>query len=639
MLFLLLVLGTASAKRADAAFYANPPVQPGFPALLSGSWIYDSSPTLADLAGDGKLEIIIGGRDLNGSNPGCGGWVYAYRPDGSLYWQTHVRAPVNAAATVADLYGDGRKEVIVGLGGWVEGQCWNGGLIALDGRTGAEIWHFDTQDWLNHAPDGMRDGVYSTPVVADLDGSGHPVIVFGAWDQCIYMLDNNGQPLWGNLPGILPQTYCGGHGYYVEDTIWSSAAVADLKGDGNMEIVIGADISPGNVYGDPGGGYIFVFDRSGNVLARTWVDQAVYSSPAIADLDKDGRNEIVVGTGTYWSGTGYNVKVFNFDASQPDVRNRLVTKWTLPTRGRVFASPALGDINLDGYKDIVVTSMIGDWGNAGSEVHAWSGRDGSQLFRTPACDEFGNSFAVRSSPIIADIAGDNHPEILFSHAWEVTVLNWDGTYYTDYTAFGAANNSMCARGIPPTTNLTYWTNYSVFGSPAVGDLDGNGQVEVVVGGAQDTNNPNRGRLYAWTGHKNGSRPWPMFHHDAAHTGRFDTVPPMNPSGFLSNPAPLSASRFVGPISVQWTVPGFDADSGLSGYATAWDRNATTSPGAAINLSASSTGSTFNAMLRGNWYLHVRSLDKAGNPAPLPVHFGPFSVDWGPNTLFLPLIIR
>src|SRR5205085_2697752 len=148
---------------------------------------------------------------------------------------------------------------------------------------------------------------------------------------------------------------------------------------------------------------------------------------------------------------------------------------------------------------------------------------------------------------------------------------------------GAPANSICARGTPPTTNLTYWTNYSVFGSPAVGDLDGNGQAEVVIGSAQDANNSNRGRLYVWTGHKNGSRPWPMFHHDPAHTGRYDTVPPVNPSGFTTTPRGPSDYGPSGAVSVKWSVPGSDADSGLSGYATVWDHSATTFPGTTINL--------------------------------------------------------
>src|SRR6476619_679338 len=94
LLVLLLAIGAANARRADAKYNVNPPAQPGFPAILAGAYIDESSPTLADLNGDGKQEIIIGGRDLNGTTPGCGGWVYAYRSNGALLWQTHVRAPV-----------------------------------------------------------------------------------------------------------------------------------------------------------------------------------------------------------------------------------------------------------------------------------------------------------------------------------------------------------------------------------------------------------------------------------------------------------------------------------------------------------------------------------------------------------------
>ena len=639
---LVVVLGAvvalthSNAQYAGAIYNVNPPNQPGFPVTLAGYAIQDSSPTLADLDGDGKKEIIIGGRDLNGNNPGCGGYVYAYHSDGTLYWSAHVRAPVQASPTVADLNGDGKPEVIVGMGGWVDAQCWNGGVVALNGQTGAQLWLFDTQDWLNQAPDGMKDGVWSSPVVADLDGDGVPEIAFGAWDQCIYLLNNNGVPLWGNLPGILPLTYCGGHGFYLEDTSWSSPAVADVDGDGKLEIIIGADISPGNVYGDPAGGYIFVFKKDGTVLARKWIDQVVYSSPAVADLDKDGKPEIIVGTGTYWNGTGYYVNVFNYDGAQTNVRNRLVQKWRLPTAGRVFSSPAIGDLNLDGYKDIVVTSYIGNDG-ANGEVWAWSGRDGSLLWHTVACDEFGNSFAVRSSPTIADIYGDNYPEVLFSHSWEVSVLNHDGTYYTDYSGVGPVAEAICNRTSAPTTNMTYWTGYSVFGSPAVGDLDNNGQAEVVIGGAVDINNPNQGRLYVWTGHKDGAKPWPMFHHDAAHSGRADSAPPTNPSSFTTSPPFADGPVSIRPLTVQWSVPGVVAESGLMGYVIAWDRSADTQVGTTINLPATSTSTTTNAVSAGTWYFHIRAVDGMGNAAVTTAQVGPFVLVKGPYSTYLPLV--
>ena len=299
--------------------------------MLAGAPVDRSSPTLADLNGDGKLEIVVGGRDITGSgSPGCGGWVYAYKSDGSLYWQTHVDAPVNSSPTVADLNKDGKLEVIVGLGGVIGTTCWNGGVVALNGQTGAVKWSFATQDWLNHSPDGWTDGVFASPAVGDITGDGWPDVVFGAWDQCLYALDRYGVPIWGNLPGVYPQTYCGGHGYYNEDTIWSSPALADLNGDHVMEIITGADITAGNMYGDPSGGYLDILNGQGTLLAQTWLDQRIYSSPAVADIDNDGQYEIVVGTGDNLAGKGYYVSAYDIDLSRPTPRDRLILEVARP---------------------------------------------------------------------------------------------------------------------------------------------------------------------------------------------------------------------------------------------------------------------------------------------------------------------
>ncbi|NIV28447.1 MAG: hypothetical protein GWN58_02695, partial [Anaerolineae bacterium] len=91
-------------------WYPLPP-QPGFEdgRVLSGAGVTYASPTLADLTGDGRLEIIVGGRD---------GWVYAVNANGGLLWQFNATAAINAvvqfpsasainsAAAVGDLDGD-----------------------------------------------------------------------------------------------------------------------------------------------------------------------------------------------------------------------------------------------------------------------------------------------------------------------------------------------------------------------------------------------------------------------------------------------------------------------------------------------------------------------------------------------------
>lgn len=618
-----------------------PPDQPGFPQALSGANLtWGSSPTLVDLDGDGTLEIVLGGRNRSGNTPGTGGVVYAYRHNGSLFWERPVRAPVNSTPTAADINGDGHPDIVVAMGGLPEAsQPWNGGVTALDGLSGQEMWTFDTQDWLNHSPNGWLDGVVSTPAIGDINNDGQPEITFGAWDQCIYLLNRHGQPLWGNLPGLLPdQIRCGGHGFYNEDTVWSSPALADVTGDGRQEIIIGADISSGNVHGDPTGGYLYILDADGNALAREWMEQTVFSSPAVADLDKDGAYEFVVGTGTYLAGKGYFVSAFDYDPGRPDPAQRLVLKWRATTPGRVFASPAIADLNQDGWLDVVITSPQGDWGDNGSFVYAWRGADGASLFQRRACDMWGNSGHTWSSPTVADVDGDNWPEVLFSHTAEVAILNHDGTYYSDYSSpeyAAGPNNPGCARDHLPTTRLSYWAEYAVYASPAIGDLDGDGDAEIVIAGHNPTN-PNQGMIFAWTGHNaQQAAPWPTWHHDRFHTGNylFETLPPTNPTSLSSPSHTVQAWSAANQVQVVWSGAQ-DEGSGLAGYSIAWDTNASTMPDMVPDLGAEATGTTSPALADGQgYYFHLRTGDQAGNWTGTALHLGPFWIDQTPPTSF------
>lgn len=616
-------------------WYQNPPPsQPGFPVLVNGAYFYTgSSPTLVDLDGNGTLEIVIAGRSLSGVELGCGGVVYAYRHDGALVWQKQVRAAVNSTPTAADLNGDGHPDILVAMGGDPRPQCWDGGVIALNGLDGTTLWTFDTQDWLNHAPDGMLDGVFSTPAVGDVNGDGQVEIAFGAWDQCFYLLNKNGVPLWGNLPGILPQVYCGGHGYYNEDTFWSSPAMADFTGDGVPEIVAGADISPGNVWGDPGGGYVYVFDGQGNALAREWLDQVVFSSPAAADLDNDGALEIVVGTGTYWATKGYYVSAYEYNPSAGDPAIRLVLKWRHTTDGRVFSSPAIADLDKNGALDVVFTGSIGDGDPNGSYTYGLRGGDGSQVFRRRNCNYQGRSADTASSPVTADVDGDGYPEILLSHLWEVEILNHDGTYYTDYSNPqwpGGPLNPACQRNHTPTTVLTYYATYSLYATPAVGDLDGDGDAEVVIGG-RSPDDPNQGRILAWTGHPADEHAsWPTFHQNERHTGfyTFDPYPPTNPTSLSSPSHDVGSWSTNNHVQVVWSGAA-DQGSGVAGYSIAWDTSAGTLPDTVLDLPANANSTTSPPLADGgSHYFHLRTGDQAGNWAPGAVHLGPFRIDTG-----------
>ena len=98
-----------------------PNIQASFPQKLSGSHPEQSPPILADLDGTGKLEIVVAGRTLTGPQSlGCQGRVYVYNPDGSKRWETTTPADINSSPAVADLNRDGIKDIVVGMGSWMQ---------------------------------------------------------------------------------------------------------------------------------------------------------------------------------------------------------------------------------------------------------------------------------------------------------------------------------------------------------------------------------------------------------------------------------------------------------------------------------------------------------------------------------------
>ena len=430
----------------------------------------------------------------------CNGFLHAWYPNGTEIpgfpkhindqstaiasggiIQPKINYCINSTPALVDINGDGNLEIFVGSGdGWLYGLDNQGtslcGWPQFTGVAGNNVY-----------------GVFSSPAVADLDGDGDFEVIAGAYDHYIYVWNAEDGSIYPGWP------------FDNWDTVWSSPVVRDLDNDGKMEIVIGCDSTV------PQGGILRVFRFDGEEMAG-WpqrVDQVIWSTPAVGDIDNDGHLEIVVGTGHYYAKPrGEYVNAY-------EVNGAVVSGWPVSlgdgnstTDNRVFSSPALADVDGDGTLETFVGALDGYLYCINS--------DGTIRWRnTPANlpDQNPKVFSMLSSPSVGDIDGDGEMEIVIGGGFHITAF--DATTGTKKTGYPINTGAPDDLGTPMFT----WS------PPTIADVDGDGLIELLIGnGRKDQSgyaNAGGVRVYHETGSAGTSNlggtgvsvdiaPWPCF---------------------------------------------------------------------------------------------------------------------------------
>ena len=114
----------------------------------------------------------------------------------------------------------------------------------------------------------------------------------------------------------------------------------------------------------------------------------------------------------------------------------------------------------------------------------------------------------------------------------------------------------------------------------------------------------------------------------------DSVPAASPPAIWSSSHTPGAWSNDDRVTVQWS-PGSDGDSGIAGYSVLWDHGPATVPDTTFETVGTSWVSDSLADAT-DWYVHVRTVDVAGNGSEA-VHLGPFAIDTvPPNSSVAPL---
>jgi hypothetical protein len=480
------VVPVTSAHAADPA--------PGW-AITTNGWNRSSSPVIADVNGDGVPEVVVGHEDgyvrvVDADGHALPGWPRPAIMAGSS------PTAIDGSPAIGDLNHNGGRQIVVGVGSVFQPNR-NGGVIVFR-SDGSIACRFRTQDafnqWSGGPPDGYSDGVFSTPAIGDVNGDGYPDIVFGSWDHNVHAIDRSCHEISG-FP------------YLVGDTVWSSPALYDVDHDGRMEIFVGNDYLGDAAFS---GGVFHSLDWQNGVVRQLWtrrITDVIQSSPAIADINGDGRLEAVVGAGDYFHRSDGR-RVFAWDLAT----GATVAGWPVLTGGVTFSSPALGDLDGDARADVVIGSHDG-------VLQAYKG-NGGRLWSVNLPFNNGPGHTITAAPIIADMNGDGHND--------VGVGNDFGFYIVD----GRDGHVLSRRNS--------WKAYEAAG--AFGDFGAKGW-RLVVSGFDTPNHTSTLAAYPMPA-PGITPPWPMFHRTVTHLGAptsgGNPLPPdqCRPS---RNPAPHESS--------------------------------------------------------------------------------------------------
>lgn len=418
--------------------------------------------------------------------------------------------------------------------------------IQLNAQTPTIKWWYDT-----------NDSSFGQSAAADLDGDGLLEMVFGCYrnDGFIYTLNgDDGSLLWkfdahdpvygdgcndvapliydidgdGSPEVIVPgscynRTFCfdGATGVLkwqcVTNGSDSPPVIADIDNDGKLEIL----------HGEFGGSVICINAETGVMKWRISVDPNswVQTAPTIVDLDGDGQLDFVVAT---WNFDNYDgIYAYRGDNHQ--------LMWSLPVSGHFYHGTTVADLDGDGKPELLL-------GSYNDTVYCLNGEDGSINWTYQA-----NGGYVGSPVVVADIDNDGSCEVIFTSWYKVYVLSNNGTLKWVYNTpnYGQAFRGVAVADVSNDSYLDlvfgtddgkvyalsgnngnllwtvdlaahYGADFDIDHAPLIADFDGDGLLDVfIVGGHTsypDIEN-NYGRAYMISiGAGNGPE-WLMFQHD------------------------------------------------------------------------------------------------------------------------------
>jgi hypothetical protein len=414
-----------------------------------------STPTLADVDQDGDLDLVGGG------GLGFGRFPY-YVNTGSASspafvftgFLTGLDVGSVSRPTLGDLDHDGDLDMVSG--------AFDGNFYYFENTGGAVISAFVPRTGAANPLNGVDVGDESLPSLGDLDGDGDlDLVTAGSGTPTYYYFENTGtvaSPAFAQRTGTanpldgLP-------------AIYTVPTLGDVDGDGDLDVVAGTQAGEFIYLENTGTAIAPAFvERTGAANPLNGQDVGSYSFPALGDLDGDGDLDVVA-----VEGVG-GVAFFFFENAIVQRSPRYFGPVPLPFGSAdtgFFSSPAAGDLNADGITDFVVSETFGS-----GAFHYFEGAGPYVVERTGSANPFnGVNSGGFPLPTLGDLDGDGDLDLVAGDNYGAPLRYYENT--------GSATQGAFVQRTGSANPL----NGAVVGrpGPALGDVDGDGDLDLVVG--------------------------------------------------------------------------------------------------------------------------------------------------------------
>ncbi len=496
-------VGTSTGEVQAPTFWKN----------LDGETSWFASPVVIDLDGDGKNELVAAYYS-----------TYVFDDQANLLSKvSDGDGRVYAPHVVVDLEGDGVMDVVVGNGKDVIAYEWKGGSLTLkpgfpaDTTSAGEAPEVRGLAGGDLNGDGKIEIVATTTQTATTESGGAQVFVFEP-DGKLYQppgISWQAWPRYNNATGTGNDADRNGMGHHGYGCYGLNVGIGNIDDDPELEVLAtydnhhiqafdhdGVAIDAAPYFKNPDSQYLdqpmtwgqfirwadpTVEDDHYNKHTGNWPNpgngdewlQWTASPPNVVDLDLDGKNE-VIGVPNVEKNEPYETQAYAIialmgshgDGSQSAMRK---PGWeTLPRGGSPISVdgyyppggvPAAATIDLQGdEKPEIVVSL--DDGN----MYAFDA-GAKQLWKFNYM--LGKSIMYASEATIADLNQDGSPEVIFAtfgdpevlDSGHLFILGADGSLLHDVPLPNPGHNGN-GNGAPA--------------APAVGDLDGDGVLEIFV---------------------------------------------------------------------------------------------------------------------------------------------------------------